>query len=235
MPIRAVAIGFVVALSGCSTNESDEIPPCEFTEDEISLDFEIQTGGPNGALVPIKILATLTPIITGELEYHGGVGEEWFTATPPSGQTTFTSSLSLAGPVIWSRVPDITGDHLLRCQPSIRFPVDVDFRTDDGVFNETWSGVAVSEILTGGSVSLEVESDPEEQFMISYEPTSDSLESKTYNHTLRYGTCLEGCDSHAMTGDIRFRGVFPATRDGDIIDQNGINITLAEWTGSSAD
>ncbi len=231
MLIRAFAITFAVVLLGCSP-DADEVPPCEFTQDEISLDFEIQF--PVGTLVPSEILATITPTITGELEYHGGGGEEWLAATPSSGKTAFTSSLSLTGPAIWSRIPDATGAHLLKCGPSIQFPVEVDLQTDDGVFNETWSGIAVSDILTNGAVSLEIESDQEEQFTIGYSPASDVLESKTYSQSLWYGTCL-GCDAQEMSGEIRFHGLFPPTRDGEIIDQNGINITLAEWTGSSAD
>lgn len=233
--------GLSVAL-GCDGDEG--IPPCDeiLVEEVVSMDDEIpwdeeQPPGPdNPVVVPREIADAISQPIVGELEWKAAGAEEYLFATPDEGVTGFTSTLVHMEPVVWSRVPGASGDTLLKCSPTLRFDASINFETDDGVFDEVWAGRAVSAILGGGTVTVEIDARAHgipEKLNVTRNPEAPEWENETYSHVLFYGTCIDNCGgAPLMTGNINIMGDFPPTSDGEVITESGINIRLAEWSGS---
>ena len=223
-----------VALGGCSDDE-EQIPPCDFTEEVVSLDAEIPTGFLDHPVIPGQVIRAITRPMAGELEWQAANSQEWVSATPDRGTTEFTSTLTVRDSVTWSRVPGASGQHLLKCLPTLQFDVSIHFQTEDGVLDEEWDGHAVSNVISYGITDVELDALSEgipEKFELMRNPEVEPWDHETYYHRFIYGTCEQECgEAPAMTGEILYRGQFSPTQDGEIIDQSGITVTLASWTG----
>ena len=216
---------------GCNRDEPP--PECPFVVDEVGLDERVAT--PNEVdVVPRDLADVLAQGVVGELEWDGADNMEWIGVVPGSGTTQFTSSATLAGPVVWSRVPDATGDELLRCAPTLAFDVVVDFETADGVFDDTWSGAGVYDLLSLSGTNVDVDAEAAgipETLDLSLNPDPPQpLFNPRYKHSLLYGA---GDGRTRMEGAILFRADFEEQRDGEIIDGGGVNLQLATWSGEA--
>lgn len=229
-----LAIVTAVVLGGCS-DDDEPIPPCDFTEEVVSPDVEIPTGFPDQPVVVGQVTRAITLPMAGQLEWRAAHLRELVSATPDRGTTEFTSTLTVESSVVWSRVPGASGQHLLKCLPTLQFDVSIHFQTEDGVLDEKWDGRAASNVLTHGITDVEIDAISEgipQTFELMRNPEAEPWDDETYYHRFIYGTCEQECgEAPAMTGEILYRGQFAPTRDGEIIDQRGFTVTLASWTG----
>lgn len=172
--------------------------------------------------------------LAGELEYLAINTSDIVEATPSEGSTSFSSTLSAVGTPRLIHVSGARGAELLRCPSTLEFDATIEFRTDDGFFEESWSATVVA---SPGNLSASVDLDPDitgasEAFGLTPVPGAEPWETAAYRHRLQYGYC-NGCDNLLMSGEISYRGEYAATMDGDIIDQRGFTVSLATWSGEA--
>ena len=223
---------FATLLGGCHQDESEDSRPCDYTVEEVAWDSPAIA--PEFAVVPRDVADSLSLPVAGELEYLATNTADVVEATPNSGMTSFTSTLAINGTPRLSMVRGASGNELLRCPSTLEFDGTIDFSTGDGFFDEAWAATIVS---SPSSFTSKVDLAPDvtevsEVFDVTRSPGAEEWETASYRHVFSYSSCI-GCDNLQISGEITYRGQYPATQDGDIIDQRGFTVTLARWSGAA--
>ena len=228
---RAVLVALVALLFGCQ-DDPEGSASCDYLTEE--LDWDDVADAPEFSTTPRVVADALALPLGGELEYLAVNTSDVVEATPSEGSTSFSSTLSAVGTPRLIHVSGARGAELLRCPSTLEFDATIEFRTDDGFFEESWSATVVA---SPGNLSASVDLDPDitgasEAFRLTPVPGAEPWETAAYRHRLQYGYC-NGCDNLLMSGEISYRGEYAATMDGDIIDQRGFTVSLATWSGEA--